>query len=178
MKIRSLITAALALVFGSALAGETPKVGEPAPDFRLQDQNNQWHELADFQGRWVALYFYPKADTPGCTTEACEFRDDIFEFKKRDIAILGVSVDDVEDQKAFAEKYHLPFPLLSDSDKEIAKRYGVLRSFGPLEVASRQTFIIGPDGRIAKHYAEVDPEAHSDEVLADLDQLMGEAAGP
>jgi peroxiredoxin Q/BCP len=150
-------------------AGANPAVGDAAPDFRLQDQNSQWHGLGDYAGQWVVLYFYPKADTPGCTTEACEFRDNIFAFQDIGAAVVGVSVDDVGSQKEFADKYHLPFPLLSDASQATAKAYGVLRDSG---VANRQTFLIGPDGRVAKHYAEVDPATHSAQVLADLEVLM------
>jgi len=149
-----------------------PAVGDAAPDFRLQDQNNEWHSLADYTGQWVVLYFYPKADTPGCTTEACEFRDNIFAYEDMGAAVVGVSLDDVESQAAFAEKYSLPFPLLSDAQQEVATKYGVLTSFGNMTVASRQTFLINPDGKIAKHYENVVPEEHSGEVLAALKELM------
>jgi peroxiredoxin Q/BCP len=145
-----------------------PQAGEMAPDFRLQDQNFEWHALQDYEGRWLVLYFYPKADTPGCTTEACEFRDNIFAFEALGAAIVGVSVDDVSSQKEFADKYHLPFPLLSDAEQEVAERYGVLRG----AVASRQSFIIDPNGHIAKHYAQVNPQDHSGQVLADLRSLL------
>jgi peroxiredoxin Q/BCP len=120
----------------------------------------------------VVLYFYPKADTPGCTTEACEFRDNIFAYEEIGAAVVGVSLDDVASQKDFADKYHLPFPLLSDARQEVAKTYGVLTEFRGTAVASRQTFLIDPSGRVAKHYGQVDPEAHSAEVLSDLKALM------
>lgn len=168
----SVLAIAAAAITCAALAAETPKEGEHAPAFRLQDQNNQWHSLEDYAGQWVVLYFYPKADTPGCTTEACEFRDNIFAYEEKGAAVLGVSLDDVADQREFAEKYSLPFPLLSDARQEVAEAYGVLTSFRDMVVASRQTFLIDPQGRIAKHYAQVDPEAHATEVLADLDRLM------
>ena len=147
-----------------------PQPGELAPEFRLQDQNYEWHSLADYKGKWVVLYFYPKADTPGCTTEACEFRDNIFAFDEFNAQVLGVSVDDVASQSEFAEKYHLPFPLLSDSGKNVAREYDVM---GML-FASRQSFIIGPDGRIAKHYETVRPAEHTNEVLGDLRVLTAE----
>jgi len=152
----------------AAWALAAPQAGEMAPDFRLQDQSFEWHALQDYEGRWLVLYFYPKADTPGCTTEACEFRDNIFAFEALGAAIVGVSVDDVSSQKEFADKYHLPFPLLSDAKQEVAERYGVLRG----AVASRQSFIIDPNGHIAKHYAQVNPQDHSGEVLEDLRSLM------
>lgn len=162
----------LGAAFVTMALAAPPMKGDSAPGFRLQDQNNAWHELEDYAGRWLVLYFYPKADTPGCTTEACEFRDNIFAFDEIGAAIVGVSLDDVASQKEFAEKYHLPFPLLSDANQEVAGRYGVLAQFGDMTVASRQTFLIDPEGRIAKHYAEVDPETHSAEVLADLKAMM------
>lgn len=149
-----------------------PAVGDAAPEFRLQDQNSEWHALGDYAGKWVVLYFYPKADTPGCTTEACEFRDNIFAYEDLGAAVIGVSLDDVASQADFAEKYSLPFPLLSDAKMEIAELYGVLTSFGQMQVADRQTFLINPDGNIAKHYAPVNPDTHSAEVLEDLKAMM------
>ncbi len=164
-------TACLAAV--SAAWAATPEVGTPAPAFKLQDQAGAWHELNDYHGKWVVLYFYPKDDTPGCTTQACEFRDNIFAFNKLGAVILGISVDDVASHKQFAEEHSLPFTLLADSTKETAKTYGVLRSaLGLMEIASRETFIIDPEGRVAKHYASVDPKGHSQMVLADLKVLQ------
>ncbi len=160
----------------TAMAGDTPTAGSPAPDFRLMDQAGEWHTLEDYRGKWVALYFYPKADTPGCTTEACNFRDNIFAFREMGAEIVGVSLDDVEDQKAFAEKYSLPFTLLADTEGETAEAYGVLRNFGVMKLASRQSFLIDPEGRIAKHYDKVDPDTHSKEVMADLKALMADTA--
>lgn len=154
-----------------------PKVGEPAPAFSLTDQNGKSHTLAGYSGKWLVLYFYPKDDTPGCTTEACNFRDDIFKFQEAGIAIAGVSLDDVESHQAFAEKYSLPFPLLADTDHAVAKAYGVLTSMGPMKFAKRETFIIGPDGKVAKHYGKVKPDEHSAEVLADVKSLMDDAQG-
>lgn len=162
-------------VLGSApalAAAPQPGAGDAAPAFRLQDQNNAWHTLEDYRGQWLVLFFYPKADTPGCTTEACSFRDDIFKFRKIGARIVGVSLDDVESQKEFADKYHLPFPLLSDSQQQTAVAYGVLRNLGLAKYAKRQTFIISPAGDIAVHYEKVDPDRHSGEVLEDLEKLM------
>ncbi len=166
--MNALLAMALTLTLGTLLAA--PLVDDPAPEFRLQDQNYEWHSLADFEGQWLVLYFYPKADTPGCTTEACEFRDNIFAFEEIGAAIMGISVDDVSSQKEFSDKYHLPFPLLSDASQEVAKLYGVLRA--DRGVASRQSFIIAPDGRVAKHYTQVDPANHSAQVLEDLKALL------
>jgi thioredoxin-dependent peroxiredoxin len=155
----------------AAEATATPAVGTAAPSFRLQDQNGKWISLDEQRGKWVVLYFYPKDQTPGCTTEACEFRDDVFTFRKAGAVILGISVDDVESHKAFSEKHGLPFSLLADSTKETAKRYGVLSNFGPMVIARRHTFLIDPQGKIVRHYEKVKPEGHSKEVLADIEAL-------
>ena len=177
------LIAGLALVIGMGLGwmnsarAAQPTVGQPAPAFRLQDQNGAWLTLDDFKGKWVALYFYPKADTPGCTKEACEFRDNIFAFEEIGATILGISIDAIKDQKKFAEKYHLPFPLLADIDGKIAEAYGVMTNLGVMKIAKRQSFLIGPDGKIAKHYDKVDPAAHSKEVLADLKALGAKKTG-
>jgi peroxiredoxin Q/BCP len=173
--IRALALATLGLLLSGAALADAPAVGESAPDFRLQDQKGDWHTLEQYRGQWVALYFYPKDDTPGCTTEACNFRDNIFAFRERSAVILGVSLDDVESHKEFAEKYSLPFSLLSDADAEVADRYGVVMNLGITKLAKRQSFLIAPDGTIARHYEKVDPDTHSKEILADLDLLMEES---
>jgi peroxiredoxin Q/BCP len=147
-------------------------IGQLAPDFELQDQDNRLHSLEDYRDSWVVLYFYPKDGTPGCTTEACEFRDNIFAYRDLNAHILGISLDDVASHRAFAEEHGLPFPLLADVDGDVAKAYGVkTRRFG-FTLAKRQTFIVDPDGRIAKHYARVKPASHSAEVLGDLEALV------
>jgi peroxiredoxin Q/BCP len=161
-----------AVISAGALAGMEP--GTPAPAFRLQDQNGEWHDLERYRGRWVTLYFYPKDDTPGCTTEACAFRDNIFAFEDIGATVLGVSLDDVESHAEFAEKYSLPFSLLADMEGEAAENYGVLSDYGNFQVAKRQTFLIDPEGRIARHYTSVNPSGHSEQVLADLKTLMAE----
>ncbi|MEO7387460.1 MAG: peroxiredoxin [Gammaproteobacteria bacterium] len=177
------LIAGLALVVGlgysyiNAARAEQPAVGQAAPGFRLQDQNGKWVALDDYKGKWVAVYFYPKADTPGCTKEACEFRDNIFAFEEIGATILGISIDAIKDQKEFAEKYHLPFPLLADIDGKTAETYGVLNNLGIMKLARRQSFLISPDGKIAKHYDKVDPVGHSKEVLADLKALGARKTG-
>jgi peroxiredoxin Q/BCP len=164
---------ALLLMYGSAAAfGAQPAVGEAAPDFELRDQDGELHSIEDYRGKWVALYFYPKDDTPGCTTEACEFRDDIFAYREIGCQVLGVSLDDEQSHREFADKYSLPFPLLSDSEGTTADAYGVKSRFLGITVAKRQTFLIDPDGNVAKHYEDVDPDSHSKEVLADLAELQ------
>ena len=154
-------------------AADQPAAGDPAPGFELVDQNGDMHSLEDYRDKWVVLYFYPKDDTPGCTTEACEFRDNIFAFDKLGCQVLGVSLDDNSSHKEFAEKYSLPFPLLADTRGSTADAYGVkTRMFG-MTVARRQTFLIDPRGNVAKHYEDVNPKQHSQQVLADLRELQG-----
>jgi len=167
------VVAAVA-IFGFTAVGvanDAAAVGDPAPEFELPDQNGQLHSLEDYRDQWVVLYFYPKDDTPGCTTEACEFRDNIFAFRELNAQVLGVSLDDSKSHKAFAEEYSLPFPLLADTEGTAATAYGVKTRMLGMTVAKRQTFIITPDGNIAKHYENVDPEAHSIQVLGDLELL-------
>lgn len=154
------------------VAGEPPAVGTPAPDFRLQDQNGEWHTLEDYRGSWLAVYFYPKDDTPGCTTQACNFRDNIYAFKAIGASVVGISVDDVDSHREFSTKYKLPFIILADETGETADAYGVLRDWKVTKIASRQSFLVNPDGVVVKHYEDVDPETHTQDVLADLEALM------
>lgn len=169
--IRAFAGALLIMIFPLTHAAGL-KAGDPAPSFELMDQNGKLHTLADYRGRWLVLYFYPKDDTPGCTTEACEFRDDVVELKRLGATVLGISTDDVKSHREFADKYHLSFPLLSDSDGEVARSYGSLVNLALFRFAKRHTFIIDGDGRIAKIYRSVDPKTHSDEVIRDLAQLQ------
>ncbi len=171
-KLSVLLALALTLFGTALLAGEAPAVGSNAPGFRLQDQNGDWHDLQDYRGTWLAIYFYPKDDTPGCTTEACNFRDNIYAFKAIGAAVVGISVDDVESHREFSDKYKLPFVILADHTGVTAEAYGVLRDWKLMKVASRQSFLVNPDGLIVKHYEDVDPETHTQEVLADLEALM------
>ncbi len=160
----------------AAVAQESPAVGADAPNFRLQDQTGQWRTLKDYRGKWVVLYFYPKDGTPGCTTQACEFRDNIFAYRELNAVILGVSVDSVDSHKTFSEEQNLPFPILADFDKKVTTTYGTLKKYvGMVELARRDTFIIDPQGRVAKHYVSVDPKGHSELVLTDLRQLAASA---
>jgi len=166
----------LALILLCALVAPafaaTPQVGESAPAFRLQDQNGHWRTPADFHGHWLVLYFYPKDFTPGCTTEVCTFRDDIAKLRKVGAEVVGVSLDDVKSHAEFAEKYRVPFPLLADSDRSVATRYGVLTSRMGVHYAKRTTFLVDPQGKIAKVYVDVDPEKNSAQVLSDLASLQ------
>ena len=167
-----LLSLLIALLSSPAFAGEPPAVGSDAPSFNLQDQNGDWHTLKSYHGQWLAVYFYPRDDTPGCTTEACNFRDNIYAFKAIGAAVVGISVDDVESHKKFSDKYKLPFTLLADENNETSRAYGVLRDYKLIKMASRQSFLINPEGKIAKHYADVDPDTHTDQVLADIKTFM------
>ncbi len=162
-------------VIASLLAVSTvhaAEVGEPAPEFTLMDQNGEPHSLSDFTGKWLVVFFYPKADTPGCTTEACNFRDNIYAIRGAGAEVVGISVDSVADQKKFSDKYKLPFTILSDADGETCTDYGVLRSMGTMEIANRESFLIDPEGVVVKHYQRVNPENHTQEVIADLERLQ------
>jgi len=147
-------------------------VGNQAPNFNLNDQNNITHHLSDYRGRWVILYFYPKDDTPGCTTQACDFRDAVEKIIASRSTVFGVSLDSVESHKRFAEKNNLPFSLLSDEDGVVSEAYDSLRSFANFKASKRNTFIIDPNGYIAKVYISVNPSTHSQMVLNDLNQLQ------
>jgi peroxiredoxin Q/BCP len=146
--------------------------GEPAPDFELASDGGERVRLSDFRGRPVVLYFYPRDDTPGCTAEACGFRDVYDEFRERGAVVLGVSSDDEAAHARFKAKYGLPFTLLADPDREVAKAYGVLREkmmHGKKRLSiDRLTFVIDADGRVAKAMRSVKPAGHPEHVLAAL----------
>ena len=146
--------------------------GDAAPGFLLTDQNGAVHQLSDYRGRWLVLYFYPKDDTPGCTREACRFRDDIASIRSLNAEVVGISVDDTASHAAFAAKYHLPFPLLADKDGNTAAAYGALLKLGPLRLARRHTFIVAPGGRIAQAFRQIDPERHALEIAQALRALQ------
>ena len=170
------LTAVISIfVWADAYTDTQPAVGESAPSFKLQDQNGDWHTLGDYKGKYVVLFFYPKDGTPGCTTEACNFRDNIFAFDDLNTQILGISLDDVDSHKEFSEKYSLPYPILADVEKESAVDYGVLGKFMMMTITKRESFIIDPDGLIVKHYKNVDPEKHTDEVIEELKSLQKKA---
>lgn len=146
------------------------KVGDKGPDFSLMDERGRLVSLRDYLGKKaVILYFYPKDFTPGCTAEACSFRDDYKVYEERGAVVVGVSLDSVESHMKFSEKYNLPFLPLSDSQKEVAKAYGVLGTGGFL--AKRVTFVIDKEGKIAAVFPKVDVKHHSEEVLKVLDEL-------
>ena len=142
-----------------------------APGFVLPDESGTEHHLSDYLGFWVVVYFYPRDNTPNCTREACGFRDEILEFRDLDVVVLGISLDHWRRHEAFSRKHLIPFHLLSDETAEVSRDYGVLRRFGPLKYARRHTFIIDPEGCIAKVYRKVEASGHSAEVVADIAAL-------
>ena len=179
LALAMLIVGGLGWLIASQLvrAGEVPKVGQAAPDFTLPDQNGQMHGLQEFSGKWLVLYFYPKDDTPGCTQEACAFRDDLSQLSELGAQVVGVSVDDTSSHAEFAKKYHLPFPLLADKTTETAERYGALMNLVLIKVARRYTFLIDPKGNISKVYLSVETSRHSKEIIEDLKKLQKEPNG-
>ena len=155
-------------------------INDKAPDFTLPDQNGEEVSLKDFRGQWVVLYFYPRADTPGCTIEACEFRDSHKKTQRVGAVVLGVSPDTPQAQKKFEEKFDLPFTLLGDVDKKVCNLYGVIKEknmYGKKVMGVvRATFIIGPDGKIKHIFHKVKAEGHAEEVLAYLKDAAKGAA--
>ncbi len=148
-----------------------------APPFSLPDQDGTIHKLSDYAGKWLVIYFYPKDDTPGCTTEACSFRDEYDYIKEHGAVVLGISKDSVASHKKFAEKYNLHFPLLSDESTETIKAYnawGQRSLYGRLFMGIiRSTYIINPDGQIVKEYPKVTPKQHAVQIVKDLEILQG-----
>ena len=169
----ALMVFAALFVARAARAAELPEVGKPAPDFNLPDQDGKQHALKDYRGKWLVLYFYPKDDTPGCTQEACAFRDDLAQITELGAQVVGVSVDDTNSHAEFAKKYHLPFPLLADKTTETADRYGSLMNLIVIKVARRYTFLIDPQGNVSKVYLSVETSRHSKEIIDDLQKMTG-----
>jgi peroxiredoxin Q/BCP len=152
------------------MSSTLPEVGKPAPAFKLPSSTGETVTLADFKGnKIVVLYFYPRADTPGCTKEACGFRDALAEYDKAHVAVLGISPDPVEDVTKFGSKFHLNFPLLADADHAVAEKYGVWQEksmYGKKYMGvARTTFVIGKDGKLLHVFEKVKPEGHDQEVL-------------
>jgi peroxiredoxin Q/BCP len=162
-------------------AAGVPPAGAAAPDFSLPDATGTEHRLADYRGRWVVLYFYPADDTPGCTTEACQFRDLHAELAAAGAVVLGVSPDDPRSHARFRDKYGLPFPLLADVDHRVAEAYGAWQlktSYGRSQMGVvRSTFLIDPEGRIARVWPKVKADGHAAEVLAALGEAQARRAG-
>jgi peroxiredoxin Q/BCP len=168
---RTLLMFVLLSIAGAVSADDVPTPGSQAPVFTLPDQNGKPVALESLRDKWVVLYFYPKDDTPGCTEEACTFRDDLAQLTALGAQVVGVSVQDSASHAEFARKYHLPFPLLADRDGVVARRYGAFTDWKVMSFAKRYTFLIDPQGKIAKTYLKVDTSRHSAEVIADLKQL-------
>jgi peroxiredoxin Q/BCP len=149
--------------------GTTLKEGQPAPDFASETDRGETVNLKDFAGKRLVLYFYPKDDTPGCTIEACEFRDNLGRVESESAAVLGISLDTVESHEKFRDKFELSFPLLADPEHKVAEAYGVYgkQKFGEFEYmgVARATFIIGPDGTLEKIWPQVNPRGHAEEVI-------------
>ena len=149
-------------------------INDKAPDIKLEDENGKEVSLKDYKRKTVVLYFYPRADTPGCTKEACSFRDADRQMQKAGIVVLGASPDTPQAQKKFQEKYHLPFSLLADAEKKLCNAFGVIQEknmYGKKVMGVvRTTFIIGPDGKIKHVFNKVKPEGHAEEVLEYLKQ--------
>ncbi len=173
MLIKSLFYSVIFLIaiFGYrsyALAAYSLKIGDDAPNFTLFDANGNPHSLSDYRGHYLVLYFYPKDDTPGCTKEACQFRDDMTQFEKLGAKVVGVSVDSSESHVSFTKKYHLPFPLLADTDGKVAESYNALTNFWLIKFAKRQTFVINPAGKIIQIVRNVEVSNHSQQIIDDL----------
>jgi peroxiredoxin Q/BCP len=154
-------------------ATATIDAGQKAPAFTLADQTGHKHKLTDYLGQWVVLYFYPKDDTPGCTTEACQFRDTRADFDGKNAVVLGVSPDDEKSHQKFAEKFSLPFPLLADHEAKICQKYGVWQEksmYGRTYMGvARTTYLIDPQGKVAQRWDKVSVAEHAEQVLAALD---------
>ncbi len=148
-----------------------PIEGSNAPDFSLPSQEGSSVSLKDYRGKWVVLYFYPKDQTPGCSREAHNFQVDQPKYAERNAVVLGVSLDSVDSHKKFCTKEGLNFTLLADTRHKVTDAYGSLTNLGVVKFAARHTFLIDPDGKIAKTYVSVDPLKHSADVLAELDAL-------
>jgi peroxiredoxin Q/BCP len=168
----ALLVGAVAFVTVHAADQQTmPAVGQVAPTFTLPSQTGEAISLDSFRGKWVVLYFYPKDMTSGCTIEAHNFQRDQAKFDADNAVVLGVSVDTVDSHKQFCTKDGLTFHLLADPEHKVVDQYGSLGHFGPMTIASRNTFLIDPDGKIVKEWTKVDPQHHSEEVLAALAEL-------
>jgi peroxiredoxin Q/BCP len=159
-------------VFQKSDTAQKQWVGQPAPAFKLQDQYGKWHELKNYRGKWVVLYFYPKDNTSGCTEEANQFKQLYPKFLKSNAIVLGASLDDVKSHQAFSEKLALPFPILADTQHQLAEQFGIVRNFGFIKVAKRESFLIDPQGIIIYHYSSVNTQTHADQVLKDIQKLQ------
>jgi peroxiredoxin Q/BCP len=174
--LSTLVVMAAAAAVSLAAGGEAPAVGSVAPEFTLTTNEGNTASLKDFHGQWVVLYFYPKDFTGGCTLEAHNFQADLEKYKAMKAVILGVSVDTAESHKSFCAKEGLTFKLLSDPDGKLSDTYGSVMDYKGTKLSARNTFIINPEGKVAKVFLGVKPAGHSEEVLAALESLQKEQA--
>lgn len=158
-------------VFGQNQNNQKQWVGKPSPHFKLQDQHAKWHELKQYKGKWVVLYFYPKDNSPGCTEEAREFKNLYPQFIKNNAVVLGVSLDDVASHRKFSDKLELPFPILADHKQQLAQAFGIVRNLGLTKIAKRETFLIDPKGNVVFHYTSVNTQTHAKKVLQDIQKF-------
>jgi peroxiredoxin Q/BCP len=147
-------------------------IGEDAPEFRLKDTKGNYHSLSDYKGKYAVLYFYPKNDTPGCTKEACNFRDDLSKLELLNAKVIGISVDTEASNQNFAEKYHLPFTLLADTDGSVANAYHSLNNLIFTKIAKRYTFLIDPNSKVMKIYHNVNVSNHSQQIIDELKSIQ------
>ena len=171
MKIRIVTVFVALLVAVAAAAGEFPTVGAAAPSFELTSDQGKPMKLGDFEGKWLVLYFYPKDFTSGCTMQAQNFQRDLEKYRERNAEVVGVSVDSTESHKSFCDKEGLEFRLLSDPDASVSTAYNSVMEYQGAKLSSRNTFIIDPEGKVARVFPSVKPAGHSAEVLAALDEL-------
>ncbi len=172
--VKNIIALFIVLVINSMVYAKSMQ-GQPAPTFNLEDQSGKVHQLSDYQGQYLVLYFYPKNDTSGCTIEAKAFRDNYATLKSMNTDVIGVSLDDAKSHRAFIKKYELPFNLLVDADKQMSRDYGVDGGMAIFSHAKRQTFIISPAGQIATHFEQVNPSNHAEQVIDALKNLQSKS---
>ncbi len=163
---------AIASLSVTSFAASMPQVGAMAPEFTLTSQDGAPVSLKDYRGKWVVLYFYPRDFTSGCTIEAHNFQRDQAQYQQRNVVVLGVSVDSADSHQQFCTKEGLNFKLLADTDHKVSSAYGSLTNLGLVKFAARHTFIVDPEGKIAKVFTEVNPNQHSAEVLSALTGLQ------
>lgn len=175
LKLFFYIVVLLIAIFGYRSYSSTSnklKIGDDAPKFTLKDAQGNTHHLSDYAGSYLILYFYPKDDTPSCTKEACNFRDDFTQLEKLHAKIIGISLDSAKSHAEFTNKHHLPFPLLTDTNAKVAESYHALMDFYVFKIAKRHTFLINPAGKIEQIYRSVDSTKHSQQIIDDLKNIQ------
>ncbi len=175
--IVALFALSISLASSVGAVGDPPSVGDPAPEFKLTSDEGKLVSLADFKGKWLILYFYPKDFTSGCTLQAHNFQRDLQKYEKINAVVVGVSVDSAESHKNFCAKEGLNFKLLSDADAKISEQYGSVMEYSGAKLSARNTFIIDPDGKVARVFLKVNPRVHSEEVLSALAELQKTSSG-